>query len=230
MSTGAGADFPRRPPSGIEVLVVGAGFAGLAAAIECDRKGHSVTLLEKADDVDEITRLGDIISFDPNGSRAFERWPGVIEAMEKVVRQTTWLDMYNHEGKFVTRQSFAGERKWGRRINGHRGELHGIIYRHALARGIDVRLGHKVTDYFEDGRRADIHHPEHMSRVMARYRHSIETGEHFDNRAAVFGYVVMRVPMVSQWLRAAHQDPLHRRTCQTYATTITISQIGWVRA
>ncbi len=58
--------------------------------------------------------------------------------------------------------------------------------------------------------------------------HSIETGDHFDNRAAVFGYVVMRVPMVSQWLRAAHQDPLHKRTCQTYAITITVAQIGWV--
>jgi len=156
MAAEVAADFPRRPSSGIRVIVVGAGFAGLGAAIECDRKGHSVTLLEKADTIEEITRLGDIISFDPNGSRAFERWPGVIEAMEEVARQTTWLDMYDHEGKFVTRQSFAHERRWGRRINGHRGELHGIVYRHALARGIDVRLGRKVTDYFEDERQAGV--------------------------------------------------------------------------
>jgi len=57
---------------------------------------------------------------------------------------------------------------------------------------------------------------------------SIDSGDHLDNRASVFGYVVMRVPMVSQWLRAAHQDPMRRRTCQTYAITITVSQIGWV--
>jgi low temperature requirement protein LtrA len=57
---------------------------------------------------------------------------------------------------------------------------------------------------------------------------SFDGGGHLDNRAAVFGYVVMRVPMVSQWLRAARQDPLRRRTCQTYAITITVSQIGWV--
>jgi low temperature requirement protein LtrA len=57
---------------------------------------------------------------------------------------------------------------------------------------------------------------------------SIDKGERLDNRVAVFGYVVMRVPMVSQWLRAAHQDPARRRTCQTYALTITVSQIGWV--
>ncbi|OAA65154.1 Aromatic-ring hydroxylase-like protein [Niveomyces insectorum RCEF 264] len=150
------ANFPRLPPSGIKVIVVGAGFAGLAAAIECDRKGHAVTLLEKVEDIEEIMRIGDIISFDPNGSKAFERWPGVIEAMERIVRQTTWLDLYHYEGKFVTRQSFAGEKTWGRRINGHRGELHGIIYRHAKARGIDIRLGQRVTDYFEDDQQAGV--------------------------------------------------------------------------
>ena len=57
---------------------------------------------------------------------------------------------------------------------------------------------------------------------------SIDSGERLDNRVAVFGYVVMRVPMVSQWLRAAHQDPARRRTCHAYAATITVSQIGWV--
>ncbi|KAK3358756.1 hypothetical protein B0T25DRAFT_74426 [Lasiosphaeria hispida] len=141
--------IPRLPPSGIKVIVVGAGFAGLSAAIECDRKGHSVTLLEKVDDIEEITRIGDIISFDPNGSKAFERWPGVVEQMEAIARQTKWLDLYHHEGKFVTRQSFAHESAWGRRINGHRGQLHNIIYRHAVARGIDIRVSQRVEDYFE---------------------------------------------------------------------------------
>jgi 2-polyprenyl-6-methoxyphenol hydroxylase-like FAD-dependent oxidoreductase len=120
-------NFPRLPPSGIKVIVVGAGFAGLSAAIECDRKGHSVTLFEKVDDIEEITRIGDIISFDPNGSKAFERWPGVVDAMEAIARQTTWLDLYHHQGKFVTRQSFAHEKAWGRRNKGHRGQLHHII-------------------------------------------------------------------------------------------------------
>lgn len=150
------ADIPRLPPSGIKVIVVGAGFAGLAAAIECDRKGHSVTLLEKVEDIDEITRIGDIISFDPNGSKAFERWPGVIEAMEPIIRQTTWLDLYHYKGEFVTRQSFADEKSWGRRINGHRGQLHSIIYKHAQARGIDIRLGQRVTDYFENDKEAGV--------------------------------------------------------------------------
>lgn len=149
-------DFPRGSPTGIKVIIVGAGFAGIAAAIECDRKGHRPIVLEKASAIEEITRYGDIISFDPNGARNFERWPGVIEAMQKVARQTSWLDLYSWKGEFVTRQSFAEERKWGPRINGHRGELYSIIHRHAVDRGIEIRLGQRVTDYFEDEQRAGV--------------------------------------------------------------------------
>jgi len=141
--------FPRLPPSGIKVIVVGAGFAGLAAAIECDRKGHSVSVYDKVDSIDEITRIGDIISFDPNGSVAFERWPGVVDQMEAVARQTKRINLYDHTGNFVTSQDFSHEKKWGRRINAHRGELHSIVYRHAVARGIKFNLGCRVEDYFE---------------------------------------------------------------------------------
>jgi 2-polyprenyl-6-methoxyphenol hydroxylase-like FAD-dependent oxidoreductase len=148
--------FPRRPSSGINVIIVGAGFAGIAAAVECDRKGHHPVVLEKASTVEEITRFGDIISFDPNGARNFERWPGVIDKMQKVARQTTWLDLYSWKGQFVTRQSFEREKEWGPRINGHRGELYSIIHQHALDRGIEIRWRQRVTDYFEDEERAGV--------------------------------------------------------------------------
>lgn len=35
------------PPSGIDVLIVGTGLAGLTASIECVRKGHNVRVLER---------------------------------------------------------------------------------------------------------------------------------------------------------------------------------------
>ena len=46
---------------------------------------------------------------------------------------------------------------------------------------------------------------------------SIAEGEHVDNRVLVAGYVVMRIAMVFQWLRAARQDPQRRSACLTYA-------------
>jgi low temperature requirement protein LtrA len=57
---------------------------------------------------------------------------------------------------------------------------------------------------------------------------SIERGERLDNSVMVLGYVIMRVALVLQWLRAARQDPARRRACLTYAITISIAQIGWV--
>ena len=56
---------------------------------------------------------------------------------------------------------------------------------------------------------------------------SIEHGEHVDNGVVVLGYVVMRVPMVFQWARAAKQDPTRRDIALTYVTTIVVAQIGW---
>jgi len=57
---------------------------------------------------------------------------------------------------------------------------------------------------------------------------SIERGQRLDQSIMVLGYVIMRVALVSQWLRAAKQDPVHRHACLTYAITISIAQIGWV--
>ena len=114
-----------------------------------------MTLFEKVSCIDEITRYGDIISFDPNGSRIFEKWifpdgESVAHKMEAIARQTTWLDLFHYQGEFVTRQSFEEEKKWGRRINGHRGELHRLIYEYVMTRrDIKVRWGVRVTDYFE---------------------------------------------------------------------------------
>jgi low temperature requirement protein LtrA len=42
------------------------------------------------------------------------------------------------------------------------------------------------------------------------------------------GYVVMRLAMVAQWLRAAGSDPPHRRSSLRYAAGITAVQVGWV--
>lgn len=57
---------------------------------------------------------------------------------------------------------------------------------------------------------------------------SIDEGEHVDNRLVVAGYIVMRIALVALWIRAAKQDPARRSICLTYATTISVAQIGWI--
>jgi low temperature requirement protein LtrA len=42
------------------------------------------------------------------------------------------------------------------------------------------------------------------------------------------GYVVMRLAMVGQWLRAARNDVAHRTTARRFALGIAVVQLGWV--
>ena len=63
---------------------------------------------------------------------------------------------------------------------------------------------------------------------LPRLLESLEHGGHVDNVVLVAGYVVMRVAMLVQWLRAARQCPGDRRACLTYAATLVIAQLGWV--
>ena len=58
--------------------------------------------------------------------------------------------------------------------------------------------------------------------------HSLVEGDHVDNAVMVGGYVIMRLALVSQWLRAAKQDPARRQTCMRYAKYLALVQLGWI--
>ncbi|MCF8609573.1 low temperature requirement protein A [Gordonia sp. HY285] len=56
---------------------------------------------------------------------------------------------------------------------------------------------------------------------------SIHADAHVDVKVIVFGYMVMRLGLVPQWLRAAYQSVRYRQTCLTYAVACIVAQIGW---
>ncbi|MFD6142405.1 low temperature requirement protein A [Promicromonospora sp. NPDC060271] len=58
--------------------------------------------------------------------------------------------------------------------------------------------------------------------------HSIVAGDRVHNEVMVAGYIVMRLAMLVQWLRAARQAPEYRATCMGYVGTLVITQIGWI--
>ncbi len=51
--------------------------------------------------------------------------------------------------------------------------------------------------------------------------------EDLDFGIMVFGYVVMRIALVGQWLRAAREDPARRATTLRFAIGIAVLQAGW---
>src|ERR1700691_1767402 len=52
--------------------------------------------------------------------------------------------------------------------------------------------------------------------------------QHFDFATSVAGYVIMRLAMVTQWLRAAHDHPEGRPATLRYAAGVALVQAGWV--
>jgi 2-polyprenyl-6-methoxyphenol hydroxylase-like FAD-dependent oxidoreductase len=217
-------EFFRLPPSGIKVIIVGAGFAGLCAAIECNRKGHDVILLEK---VAELKPLGDIISFSSNSGHIFERWEGVVERLEPIIHHSSGLDFYDWKGTFATRQIWDVEKNWGRRINGHRGEIHLAVFEHAKARGIDIRLGQHITDYFETGSEAGVvANGERLTADCVFAAEGVKSAGRkivlgFEDRPKASGYAVYRAWMSS--------DELFKNERTKFLVENGDSHSGWVR-
>ncbi len=52
--------------------------------------------------------------------------------------------------------------------------------------------------------------------------------ESLDFRIMVVGYVIMRIALVAQWLRAAWEDPAGRSVALRFAVGIGLVQLGWV--
>ncbi|KAI2605634.1 FAD/NAD(P)-binding domain-containing protein [Hypoxylon sp. NC1633] len=148
-----------RPKTGIKVIVVGAGFGGLGAAIECRRQGHDVEIYEA---FPELKALGDIISFGPNAGRIFYRWSDgdVARRMRSLSIDLRKYGFNIHKydtGEIVINQKTPEYAQDAPNFNGHRGELHEVVFNHAKdVLGIPIHLGHKIQTYFEDNKQAGI--------------------------------------------------------------------------
>jgi low temperature requirement protein LtrA len=63
---------------------------------------------------------------------------------------------------------------------------------------------------------------------LAKMFSSLDEGNFLNLRVMVAGYVVMRVPMIFLWARAARHDPARRPAATTYIWTISVAQVFWV--
>ncbi|MER0128447.1 low temperature requirement protein A, partial [Franconibacter daqui] len=66
------------------------------------------------------------------------------------------------------------------------------------------------------------------SLVMAAGIPDVFRSQDFD--IIIVGYVIMRLALVTQWLRAAKHDRERRVTAYRYAVGIVLVQIGWLVA
>ncbi|KAK8217242.1 hypothetical protein M8818_001495 [Zalaria obscura] len=152
---------PRAPPSGIKVIVVGAGFGGLTAAIECHRQGHDVEIYES---FKELKALGDIISFGANAGRIFRQWHYAAGDRVSDRLRPLSIDLRKHgfrihkwTGEFIIKQETPEQDPTAPVFNGHRGELHTVVFEYARDElGIPIHLGSRIQKYFETEKDAGI--------------------------------------------------------------------------
>ncbi|KAF2867754.1 hypothetical protein BDV95DRAFT_581685 [Massariosphaeria phaeospora] len=140
-----------KPKTGIKVIIVGAGFGGLTAAIECVKQGHTAVIYES---FPSLKILGDIISFGPNAGRIFYRWSNgdIVKKMRSISIDLTEYGFNIHKydtGEIVINQKSPPKDETAPVFNGHRGELHEIVFNYAKEVGVEINLGHRVQNYWE---------------------------------------------------------------------------------
>ncbi|KAL4945216.1 hypothetical protein BDV06DRAFT_219604 [Aspergillus oleicola] len=145
---GTGADGIAAPgSSGISVLIVGCGCAGIAAAIECYRKGHRVVVFEKNN---EIGGLGDTLGISQNGALPMWRWDNgqVHEKMSRISCNYVRHNIHRSTGELLLSHSMKGYSA-GSGYTGRRGDLMLVMFEYFQKLGIELHLNADVRDYFE---------------------------------------------------------------------------------
>ncbi|KAI0517081.1 FAD binding domain protein [Xylaria bambusicola] len=131
----------------LHLIVVGAGLAGLAAAISTRLEGHRVTVLEKAPMLQEV---GAGLQVTPNATRLFRHW-GVYDELESKAAIPSYLAVRRYDGTQLLAYEDQFQEKmlhrWGAPFwDVHRVDLHTILVRRARALGIPVEVGCEVSD------------------------------------------------------------------------------------
>ncbi|WP_437948535.1 flavin-dependent oxidoreductase [Sorangium sp. So ce296] len=136
----------------MQVIVVGAGIGGLAAALSLHASGHEVTVFEAAP---TLLPLGVGINLLPHAGEVLDEL-GLVQALLAQGVATRELVYYNRFGQRIwgePRGRFAGHA--APQISLHRGALQGVLFDAAVERlGADrVICDRRLTDHEEDGGR-----------------------------------------------------------------------------
>ncbi|RAL14275.1 putative monooxygenase [Aspergillus homomorphus CBS 101889] len=140
------SDSSKMPPSDsqLNIIIVGAGLSGLATAISCAMAGHTVTVLEQAQ---ELAEVGAGLQITPNASRLFSHWKLPSKIWTSAAEPTS-LTVHRYTGEVL-----AHEANFDRNIRAkyqapfidlHRVDLQQALYARARELGVTFHLDERV--------------------------------------------------------------------------------------
>ena len=146
----------------LNIIVAGAGLAGLTASIALTSKGHNVTLYERRDD-DDRGVSGSGIQLQPNAIRVLRKFE-LMEAIDEVSQNSYWTDMRDYQtGKTLALVDM--ERRGGVRY-AVRWQMKKGFVEEAVKRGVKLHKGNGVLAVHEEGSKPVVELEDH-SMVMA---------------------------------------------------------------
>jgi salicylate hydroxylase len=129
----------------LDVIIVGAGLSGLAAAISTRLSGHNVTVFESAKELQEV---GAGLQLTPNCTRILQQW-GLSDRLWAAAAEPTELLVHRYSGEIL-----ALEREFDKNIrakygapflDSHRVDLQLALYDRARELGVRFHLGERVS-------------------------------------------------------------------------------------
>ncbi|KAH8691430.1 FAD binding domain protein [Talaromyces proteolyticus] len=139
----------------LHLVIVGAGLAGLAAAISTRLEGHQVTILEK---VPELQEIGAGLQLTPNATRLFRRW-GIFDQLESCAATPSALFVRRYDGTQLLAKDEGFQDKIIERYGSpfwdvHRADIQAALIGRAKSLGVDIRLSAEVEDI--DFKKAEV--------------------------------------------------------------------------
>ncbi|KAJ5916700.1 FAD-dependent monooxygenase OpS4 [Penicillium tannophilum] len=128
----------------LRVIIVGAGLSGIATAISTAQSGHSVQVIEQAQ---ELAEVGAGLQITPNASKLLQHWK-LPDSMWEAAAEPTKLTVHRYSGQVLAHDPTFNKSIRAKYdapfVDLHRVDLQQALYARAKELGVTFHLGERI--------------------------------------------------------------------------------------